>query len=64
MITGIDNRSSNSSSVINPLALTSALIVVVGEFMEGGFIVCLDGRGCCGINNVTFIAFNIGRIAV
>ena len=38
------------------------IIVVVGEFVEGSFIVCFDGQGCCGINNVTFIAFNIDGI--
>ena len=35
------------------------LIIVVGEFVESGFIVWLGGHGCCGINNVTFIAFYI-----
>ena len=38
------------------------VVVVVGEFVEGSFIDCFDGRGYCGVNNVTFIAFNIGGI--
>ena len=38
------------------------VVVVVGEFVEGSFIDCFDGRGYRGVNNVTFIAFNIGGI--
>ena len=39
-------------------------IIVVSEFMESGFIVWLGGHGCCGINNVTFIASDIIGFAV
>ena len=35
------------------------LIVVVSEFVGSGFIVWLGGQGCCGLNNVTFNAFDI-----
>ena len=38
------------------------MVVGFGRYIEGGFIVCLDGRGCFGISNVIFVAFNIDGI--
>ena len=38
------------------------VVVVVRGSIKGGFIVCVDGRGCFGINNVIFVAFNIDGI--